>query len=466
MTTRAGSAITWYSFDKPKKINSGSQSTEFWYGPDRARYRQEQRTSGSLDATIRYVGMLFEYEDYPSATDIYRHFVHSGDRVVAVVERDASGSPSNSKKYLHRDNQRSVTKVTNSSGTVIEALAFDAWGLRRDATDWSPLASPFAGSHATERGYNGHEHLDTVGLIHMNGRVQDPLIGRFISADPYVQAPFSTQSHNRFSYVINNPASLIDPSGFVWEFDPWTGGYGQNFDFRNIDWGATEGAPWDQYFYGHYVDLAFGDCFVCEDPVTVFREMGVAFDEFVVPNGGAVITGQRTESGNETTTYTYGGTEWSVDSQQFATAVDYIRTHIPLQAAQRDGRWKEHYSRLYYSSGPPRDGIPMPGNPDGMCFGSPAACRQADRNPTRANSRALEANAEAAANSLPSMTMNVHLHPGTNANSLRFSDADISLAAGIPVFIGNMGGDIAVLLPGMSPSRRGDGLVLCEGCAK
>jgi hypothetical protein len=51
--------------------------------------------------------------------------------------------------------------------------------------------------------------------------------------------------------------------------------------------------------------------------------------------------------------------------------------------------------------------------------------------------------------------MNVHLHPGRDANSLRFSDADISLAAGIPVFIGNMDGDMAVLLPGMRPSRGG-----------
>jgi hypothetical protein len=48
----------------------------------------------------------------------------------------------------------------------------------------------------------------------MNGRVQDPVLGRFISADPFVQAPFHTQSHNRYSYVWNNPASLIDPSGF------------------------------------------------------------------------------------------------------------------------------------------------------------------------------------------------------------------------------------------------------------
>jgi RHS repeat-associated protein len=95
--------------------------------------------------------------------------------------------------------------------------------LRRDATDWSALGSPFAGSHETERGYTGHEHLDTVGLIHMNGRVQDPVLGRFISADPLIQAPYSTQSHNRYSYVWNNPVSLTDPSGFCTAEMGWKG---------------------------------------------------------------------------------------------------------------------------------------------------------------------------------------------------------------------------------------------------
>ena len=39
----------------------------------------------------------------------------------------------------------------------------------------------------TDRGYTMHEHLDEVGVIHMNGRVYDPLIGRFMSADPFIQ---------------------------------------------------------------------------------------------------------------------------------------------------------------------------------------------------------------------------------------------------------------------------------------
>lgn len=51
-------------------------------------------------------------------------------------------------------------------------------------------------------------------LNHMNGRVYDPTIGRFLSPDPLVQAPNNTQSYNRYSYVWNNPLSYTDPTGY------------------------------------------------------------------------------------------------------------------------------------------------------------------------------------------------------------------------------------------------------------
>ena len=54
-----------------------------------------------------------------------------------------------------------------------------------------------------------------MGLIHMNGRVQDSITGRFLSADPYIQAPYFSQSLNRYSYTFNNPLSYTDPSGFA-----------------------------------------------------------------------------------------------------------------------------------------------------------------------------------------------------------------------------------------------------------
>jgi RHS repeat-associated protein len=56
--------------------------------------------------------------------------------------------------------------------------------------------------------------LDNLSLIHMNGRVMDPLLGRFISADPNIDGVMDTQGWNRYSYVKNGPLSATDPSGF------------------------------------------------------------------------------------------------------------------------------------------------------------------------------------------------------------------------------------------------------------
>jgi hypothetical protein len=53
-----------------------------------------------------------------------------------------------------------------------------------------------------------------MGLNHMNGRVEDAVTGRFLSADPFIPDPTNPQSYNRYSYVNNNPLTFSDPSGF------------------------------------------------------------------------------------------------------------------------------------------------------------------------------------------------------------------------------------------------------------
>jgi len=69
-------------------------------------------------------------------------------------------------------------------------------------------------SAKTQHGYTGHEQVDSMGLIHMNGRLYAPGMNRFIQADPMVQDATDPASWNRYAYVFNNPLAHTDPSGY------------------------------------------------------------------------------------------------------------------------------------------------------------------------------------------------------------------------------------------------------------
>ena len=87
------------------------------------------------------------------------------------------------------------------------AATYDAWGKQTVTNS----------TFKFHRGYTGHEHLPEFGLINMNGRMYDPVLGRFLSPDPFVQAPDFSQSFNRYSYCWNNPLVYTDPSGeYIW----------------------------------------------------------------------------------------------------------------------------------------------------------------------------------------------------------------------------------------------------------
>lgn len=95
---------------------------------------------------------------------------------------------------------------------MVERLSYDAWGKRRHPDGTDDTTSSI--TNQTSRGFTGHEELSDVQLVHMNGRVYDPLLGRFGSADPTTENPLSTQGWNRYSYVGNSPLTFADPSGY------------------------------------------------------------------------------------------------------------------------------------------------------------------------------------------------------------------------------------------------------------
>ena len=117
-----------------------------------------------------------------------------------IVNSKSDGA--NSTHYLHKDHLGSIATITDENGLVIESQGYDAHGKRRNS-DWSDIVGNPSPSGTTDRGFTGHEHVDEVGLIHMNGRVYDATLGRFISADPNIQEAYNSQNE------IKGSASLI-----------------------------------------------------------------------------------------------------------------------------------------------------------------------------------------------------------------------------------------------------------------
>ncbi len=117
--------------------------------------------------------------------------------------------------YAITDHLGSSLALMNANQVVVEELSFDSWGRRRNSDNWSYSSITLPGIMI--RGYTMHEHLDAFALINMNGRIYEPITGRFIQPDPYIQNPDNLQNFNRYAYCYNNPLKYTDPSGeFVW----------------------------------------------------------------------------------------------------------------------------------------------------------------------------------------------------------------------------------------------------------
>ncbi|MCG2583851.1 RHS repeat domain-containing protein [Massilia sp. TS11] len=204
MLTAPGRTYSWTSFDMPSVITKGTKSASFNYGPEHQRTRQT-REDGSMTV---YAGAQ-EVEIAAGGVATVKTYWPLG----VGMETDVQGQVS--LNWFHKDRQGSVIAITDAGGALTARLNYDPWGNRRQP-DASATPVSLLGV-VDNKGYTGHEMLDPLELVHMNGRVFDPLVARFVSADPFVQAPEDGQSYNRYSYVLNNPMNLTDPTGYTSE---------------------------------------------------------------------------------------------------------------------------------------------------------------------------------------------------------------------------------------------------------
>ena len=210
-----GDALTtsFNDFGKIQLIEDAGKNLrmDFGYGPDQERWYSEVSKNGMDVRRTVYAG---PYEKV-SENGKTREFYYLDGNTIAIRENGTVKG-----YHAFTDNLGSILSVLDENGTKVFDASYDAWG-RQTVT---------LNSIGLHRGFTGHEMLSEFDIINMNqrslsrsgesnGRLYDPVLGRFLSPDNYVQMPDNSQNFNRYSYCLNNPLKYTDPSGNLFGID-------------------------------------------------------------------------------------------------------------------------------------------------------------------------------------------------------------------------------------------------------
>ncbi len=236
-------SLSYNSFNLPDSSagvagSAGGPRYQYVYDENHQRVSETRTDAGGTQVTWfanpdNGAGLEFESETSASGIVNNRHYIMAGAQTVVLVTTaplpalgvgQTAPTPSMTMvgvkvEYWHKDVLGNLTTTTDHRGVVTAYYSFDPFGKRRypggayDAA--GALVTPWTTTldNGSGRGFTTHEQLDDIGLVHMNGRLFDPTIGRFLQGDPMLQAPDDLQNYNRYSYCLNNPVTCTDPSG-------------------------------------------------------------------------------------------------------------------------------------------------------------------------------------------------------------------------------------------------------------
>ncbi len=233
MTSGGGRSVTYNATNKPIDIvsdgPSGTSVVDFAYDAAGNRVLQivnsPSETSRTVYAGLGETGKSLYERTTKGGIAVHTFFIYAGaahgGNAFAVRVLDDNGIVA-AKNYFNFDHLGSTTAVSDerghvttvaSAGPAAGVLGYDPWGARRnpDGRTADPMSFQLAPGH---REFTGQETIPAVELVNMNGRVYDPVLGRFLSPDPNVQTADDLQSYNRYSYVLNNPLRYTDPTGY------------------------------------------------------------------------------------------------------------------------------------------------------------------------------------------------------------------------------------------------------------
>ena len=168
--------LTYDAFNKPTHIVENGVTTDMAYVPDLRLYKRE-----NPEQTIYYIS-----GDYEKVIDKVTGEVSEKTYLSNNVALETSDGE-RELRFMHHDRLTSITAITDDAGAIVEERGFDAFGAPLDE-EWRVNGALLNGEFS-DRGFTSHKHLDEHKVIHMDGRLYDPLLGRFFSVDPIIQDP-------------------------------------------------------------------------------------------------------------------------------------------------------------------------------------------------------------------------------------------------------------------------------------
>ncbi|MEQ1554326.1 MAG: FG-GAP-like repeat-containing protein, partial [Ferruginibacter sp.] len=208
--------VTYTPFLRPQQINEGGMyggpMLEFEYGPDYERVQTIVSLGRSPQERKYFAG---DYEEHEQGS-LYNQsiiYISAGDGLCAMIVKDNGVT---TPYFTYTDYLGSIVAVTDKPGRIVATQNFDAWGRYRNPTNWNtylPIGDNGGLPTWLYRGYTGHEMLPNFGLINMNARLYDPVMGRMLSPDNYINTALGSQGLNRYTYANNNPLKFTDPDG-------------------------------------------------------------------------------------------------------------------------------------------------------------------------------------------------------------------------------------------------------------
>ncbi|MBK7132277.1 MAG: VCBS repeat-containing protein [Bacteroidales bacterium] len=200
--------LTFTSENLTSSITQENYELQIKYNPGNQRIKTILKEGGNTIKT-KYFSGNYEKEVIGSV-ERHLHYIYSPFGLIAVITKQSS---TETLYYTETDHLGSIIGLVTPEGSYAEQFSYEAWGRRRNPVDWTYDSVPTP--TLIDRGFTGHEHLDKFDLINMNGRMYDPVIGRFLSVDPYIQFAGNAQNFNGYGYCLNNPLKYSDPSGML-----------------------------------------------------------------------------------------------------------------------------------------------------------------------------------------------------------------------------------------------------------